>query len=476
MNIYIPIEIKVRELEGRTLLALAAAERGHTVVIGEKKDTIGLAAKGKLPPGTVLMKSITPHDHMLRMLDRLKKNGHSITSQDEESGLLDESYDTFARLRFSEESLEYTDAVFGWGEHDSDSLKKIYPEYADLFKPVGSPRVDYWRKEFAGYFEDPANEALLDGKPYIMIVSNFGTLLNENRFWNVMARLRQAGYFDRKDNREFHEYENAAYQIGLVGEFIKMIRHLSKKYPEMTILVRPHPVESVDGWEKLIGDGYPNVVVNREGTISRWIRNSLTIIHNGCTSALEAYVSEVNCIAYRPTPHRIEREIPNRASINAMNMDELTHYIDKMVAARQDGTGRLEDESRTGGEFVKVRFANLKGKFATDRIVDEWEKIADGRGYSTASAEELLALEREEKVPVSRTIKRNLVKIRNLFITPKLEKDSGNLLETGHKFPDLKEEELNDILKNLNRSLSRFENVTITRFGKKSFIVHPSGH
>src|SRR5690625_5363485 len=76
-----------------------------------------------------------------------------------------------------------------------------------------------------------------------MVVSNFGTLLNENRFGNVMARLREAGYFDRKDNREFHEYENFAYQTGLVGEFIKMIRHLSEKYPEMTILVRPHPVE-----------------------------------------------------------------------------------------------------------------------------------------------------------------------------------------------------------------------------------------
>jgi len=475
MNIYIPIEIKVRELEGRTILALAAAERGHTVVIGEKKDTIGLAAKGKLPPGIVLMKSITPHDHMLRMLERLKKNGHSITSQDEESGLLDESYDTFARLRYSEESLVYADAVFGWGEHDSNSLKKIYPEYSDLFKPVGSPRVDYWRKEFAGYFEDPDEEALLDGKPYIMVVSNFGTLLNENRFWNVMARLREAGYFDRKDNREFHEYENFAYQTGLVGEFIKMIRHLSEKYPEMTILVRPHPVESVDGWEKLIGDRYPNVVVNREGTISRWIRNSLTIIHNGCTSALEAYVSEVNCIAYRPRPHHIEREIPNRASIQAMNLDELTRYIDEMAVARQNGTGKLGVDSKTGSEFIEVRFANLKGKFATDRIVNEWEKIADGRSYSTASAEELLSIEKEDKVPVSRKIKRNLVKLRNLLITPKREESSGNLLETGHKFPDLKEEELSNILKNLNRSLSRFNNVEITRFGEKSFIVHPSG-
>ena len=36
MNIYIKIEVKNREFEGRLLLALAAAERGHTVILGPR--------------------------------------------------------------------------------------------------------------------------------------------------------------------------------------------------------------------------------------------------------------------------------------------------------------------------------------------------------------------------------------------------------------------------------------------------------
>ena len=60
MNIYIPIEVKVRELEGRTLLALAAAERGHQVILGSKKETLLSAVNGELPPGIVHMKSLTP--------------------------------------------------------------------------------------------------------------------------------------------------------------------------------------------------------------------------------------------------------------------------------------------------------------------------------------------------------------------------------------------------------------------------------
>ena len=66
MNIYLPIEVKVRELEGKTLLALTAAERGHTVIIGEKKDTINLAKKGILPPGIVHDKSLTPGEYKIK--------------------------------------------------------------------------------------------------------------------------------------------------------------------------------------------------------------------------------------------------------------------------------------------------------------------------------------------------------------------------------------------------------------------------
>src|SRR6056297_3421602 len=146
MNIYIPIEIKVRELEGRLLLALAAAERGHSVIVGEKKDTIGLANKGLLPPGLIHLKSITPHESMKKMLARLKKNGHAVTVQDEESGLLDETYDTFARLRFSEETIKSVDKVLAWGEYDSRSLKQYYSSQSDKIVVTGSPRVDFWRE------------------------------------------------------------------------------------------------------------------------------------------------------------------------------------------------------------------------------------------------------------------------------------------------------------------------------------------
>jgi surface carbohydrate biosynthesis protein len=465
MNIYIPIEVKVRELEGRSLLAIVAAERGHNVILGEKKHTLNLASRGKLPPGIVHMKSITPHESMINALTKLGEHGHVITVQDEESGLLDESYEKFAKLRFSKKTLSQVSSVFAWGDFDGKSLKEKYSDYAEKIVITGSPRVDFWRKEFEGYFENPTTEDEFQEKPYILVVSNFGSFLNENRLWNIFARLRKAGYFEREKNREFHEYENAAYQIRLVGKFVEMIRSLSEAYPKMNIIVRPHPVESIEGWRKIIGE-YPNVFVRREGTISRWIRHSEMIIHNGCTSALEAAISGVTRVAYRPFPNDLERDIPNSLSINAFSLEELKKTVSKLLQTKR--TKNIDDENYP---LLDERIANQKGMFAADCVVDEWERLGNEHSLRQSDISELILAKAEDKKPLIHRLKRKAVLIRNKLTGKEKKNNSGRLLKSGHKFPDFKDEEIEQLLYKLQISLNRFKNVSYQRYGKKSFII-----
>ena len=47
-----------------------------------------------------------------------------ITSQDEESGLLDLDYEEFAKARYSSQTIDQASAVFSWGDQDTKSLKK----------------------------------------------------------------------------------------------------------------------------------------------------------------------------------------------------------------------------------------------------------------------------------------------------------------------------------------------------------------
>lgn len=474
MNIYIPIEVKARELEGRTLLAFVAAERGHTVVLGEKSDTIGLSKNGRLPPGIVHMKSITPHQPMIQTLSKLHEYGHKVTVQDEENGITDISFEPFGKLRFSEKSLALTDRVFAWGEHDGAGLRNMFNEASEKIVVTGSPRADFWRTDFKNYFklsfEGKENEFIFK-KPYILVVSNFSSFLNVNRFWNVIARLRSAGYFDRDANREIHEYENAAYQTLLIGKFVEMVRELSKLYPNYNIVVRPHPVESQDGWEKIIGE-FENVIIERTGTISKWIRHSKLMIYNGSSSAIEAAMSGANRIAYRPLPNDIERVVPNLVGINVFSLEELKKIVSDILEGTELDV--LAEVEKITNKYIHDRVSNFEDKLAADRIVDEWESIAAEHSLPHGNYSDLLRFykSKERKPSLNKKMKKRLIIIRNLlFDYDKKENDSKKLLKNHHKFPSFEEGEIGFIHERLQSLLKRFENIVYKRFGEKSYII-----
>jgi len=463
MNIYIPIEVKARELEGKTLLALAAAERGHTVILGDKSSTRSLAAKGVLPPGILHNKSLTPSEKAIKLLDNLKKHGHVITCQDEESGLIDESYEPFARLRFSEESIQKTDRVFGWGRHDTNALKKLFPELADKFTATGSPRVDFWRDDLHAYYDSgPVSEKAKSLKPFILISSNFSAFLNQNRFFDVIARLRDANYFDRTPEWEQHQYDNYAYQSRLIFEFIKLIRRLSAQYPSINILVRPHPVETVSGWKKALGT-FPNVHVIREGAIGNWLNECALLVHNGCTTAIEAAAFGKPRIAFRPLPNPIERDIPNKISYQVFGIEECIDFVSKIL--NKKNIQIKEDIQQSQKEILGMRFTNLEGTLAAERIVDVWEEIGVDLQNSHAHPKDIYLL----KNGIKSVLKQQIQKYKKV-LKPNI-RNNRKLLKSDHKFAELTEYQIGSLIENIQSSTGKFKNVDRKKFGEKSYLL-----
>ena len=60
--------------------------------------------------------------------------------------------------------------------------------------------------------------------------------------------------------------------------------------------------------EDLLED-IPNVFVNNNHSITPWINNSFAIMHNSCTSAIEATISGKPIITYTPFDQKYFREI-----------------------------------------------------------------------------------------------------------------------------------------------------------------------
>jgi len=124
MNIYIPVEIKARELEGRLLLALAAAERGHKVLLGEKEYDESLLKQNILKPGILHHKSILPYQ--LEGLQEVNDYGHKVTVQDKEDGLLAPDCYDFVQKRFSPETIRLTERIYCWGQFDHSAIADAY--------------------------------------------------------------------------------------------------------------------------------------------------------------------------------------------------------------------------------------------------------------------------------------------------------------------------------------------------------------
>ena len=458
MNIYIPIEVKKREIEGRTLLALAAAERGHVVVLGGKEDTQGLAQRGLLKPGILHLKSLEPSPATVAHLRDFLSLGHVVTSQDEESGM-DRDYGPFARTRYSAETCSLASRLVCWGAHDARVLRDLYGrgDHVTVVE-TGSPRVDFWRPEFSGYYARQQKALTKRFGSYVLVSSNFGIVLNVRRFWDWVKRLRDTNQLvDEKS--EYALYREAGYVMCVLAEFVRMIRTLAAAQPGIRVVVRPHPVDDADAWRALIGD-CPSVVVTREATLGAWIRGAKVLIHNGCTSGFEAAICGVPRIAYAPVESEFERTVPNAVSHRVDSLAALLDAVDAILQGRSLASDAEQHQREQA--LLTQRFANLDGALAADRIVDEWEQL------SSSSLEGANDWMKVRTAVLGRQLRGRMSRVLSPFGRGRSKRWWPSL--TKLKFPPIDDSEMHAIVSDLKLFLGRFGTVSYERLGERSFI------
>jgi hypothetical protein len=165
------------------------------------------------------------------------------------------------------------------------------------------------------------------------------------------------------------------------------------------------------------------------------------LIHNGCTTGVEAYAMGVPAISYRATVNDFYDlgfyRLPNLLSYQCFDFEELRLTLEKILAGELGGAGGDEREI-----LVKQHLAGLDGPLACERIVDVCEKVIDGHfqrpkpgllgrwaGYCMANMRTL-----------KRKIKAQLPRARN---KPEFHR---------HRYPEVSLEEM-------RRRLARFQQV-----------------
>ncbi len=370
----IPVENQVRELDPKVLLACIAARHGFTSIIGSHRIIDFHIAS--LPRSVYLCKSFTVMN--LKMFKIIHALGHKIVSWDEEALVHLPSAMYYSR-RLSPLSLQYVSHLFAWGE-DNAELWRNYPAMPkDMpIHVTGNPRGDLLRPEMRRFYEDKAGEIRKIFGKFILVNTNFNHVNaffpNQNLFRPVKKSGEQPefGKAAKGMNREFAQ-NLRNYKQTVFEEFQRLIPKLDNEFSDFNIVVRPHPTENQAVYRK-IASGCRRVKVTNEGNIVPWLMAARALVHNGCTTGVEAYAMRVPAISYRVV---LNEEIdngfyylPHQLSHQCFNFQELEDTLHKILEGK---LGAAKGEERK--TLFKHYVAAQDGPLACERITDIVENI-----------------------------------------------------------------------------------------------------
>ena len=364
-TLILPVENQVRELEPKLLLACVAAERGMRAFIGSK--TLVDFQIASFPRGVYLCKSMTARS--IRIFRIMRAVGHEVAALDEEAVVHYEPAQYYAR-RVSGRALAQAELLLAWGE-DNAELYRGHPDYNGApIHVTGNPRVDFLREELAPLFRDDAARIRERYGDFLLVNTNFSGV---NAYYPRMNFLqpgtkpgdaRRFGLAGLRFDTDFAE-GLASHKAALFEHFQKAIPELAAALPNTTIVVRPHPTERRERWEEATAT-CPNVQVVHEGNVVPWLMAARALMHNGCTTAVEAYAMRVPAIAYQPvTSDRFDLALPNALSRVARDAEELREAVGRAVAG-DVGYADTPERQTLLDHFLHGR----RGPLASDNIAD----------------------------------------------------------------------------------------------------------
>ena len=371
MNIYLHCEIYSREFDSKLLLAVLAASKGHEVIISDIEAIEKGVNRGILAPGVFHTKSLTPAKSKILRHKNFIKAGFKITSIDEEGGLVTDGYDDFAKMRFSNQTMEMASAIFTWGKEDADSLKKNFPSFSSKIHMTGSPRVDLWKSLFSNSLNPPSN--FID-RPYLLIVSNLANSNGIVPFHKQIQQLIETDYDKRDPNLIKLLFGTVSEEYKLAFNFIEAIGYLAKNNIGYDIVFRPHPNEDINPW-KIYLKGLRNVHIIKEGSVNAWIKNSFAVMHNGCTTAYEATISNKPLITYVPFDMEYGNDLPNKLGYIVNTKKDLSDKVNDLFS-------NMKFEKKNSHNFNNEKIINKlyldNNELSAEKILKIWEQVDDG--------------------------------------------------------------------------------------------------
>jgi surface carbohydrate biosynthesis protein len=279
--------------------------------------------------------------------------------------------------------MRYVSHLFAWGE-DNAELWHQYPEFpAGLpIHITGNPRNDMLRPEMRAFYESEVKEIHNVYGEFILVNTNFNHVNSFSPVQNLFQPVKKLGeeaVFGKAARGMTREYAEGFrdHKTAIFEDFQRLIPALEKEFPSYTIVVRPHPTESQDIYNRIAAQ-CERVRVTNEGNVVPWLMATRALIHNGCTTGVEAFVMGVPAISYRATVNDYYDygfyRLPNLLSHQCFDFKELRVALGKILAG---DLGAANGEERKA--LIEHHLAAREGPLACERIIDVLEEIMEGR-------------------------------------------------------------------------------------------------
>jgi len=463
--LFLPLETKVRELDGKLLLAAIAAERGWAVIIGHKDSLAEFTSDIR---GIVIEKD--GHAGNVR-IDQYIKAGKPVCVMDEE-GLVYLNSRDYYRRRLNADNLHKMEYFFLWGGIQHRDVLEHIPGIESKLVLTGNPRFDLLRPEFRDYYTSEGIQLKNKYGNFILINTNFA---DSNHFLGTdgLIDFRRKSGFIKTEKNEAEDRAFIEYQARIVDFFKEMIPRVSASYPHYKIIIRPHPSENHQKWVS-IAHGLKNVSVIHEGDVNPWLLAADMLIHNSCMTGIQGFLLDKPGITYMPIQSdQFDYYIPNALSIMTTSLNELVSVSAKII---NDPNYFGPVDRNLKMQIAEHYITGISGLFASDRILNTLDTLDIEPAIYNKKALGSTYKIRNNPEPKNRTslidgfINKLFGKINKTKLS---ETQKTQLAYSRQKFPGLRLEEVQTRITRLKSITNRFARIQIHQIGNNLFFIQP---
>jgi surface carbohydrate biosynthesis protein len=317
----------------------------------------------------------------------LKQRGVKLLNLDEEGGIMagDEArWQEWLNTRLDVCALDADDHVCTWGDWQKNYYESLNPPCKENIQTTGHPRFDLYKAAHREFYRDDVEKLQNKYGDFVIVNTNFA--LSNNRS-GLKAAFSSRFFYDDPRNavKRMDHVSHWSHIWRITVNFVHLITRLSIEMPQLNYVIRPHPSENAQFY-KTIFAGVDNVQVVHEGSVGPWLLASKALIHDGCTTALEAHFCDVPIINYKSVEDkRYDLMLPNLFGTQCTTEEEALQALQRITSTRDDAAAKevngngVNDVARS----LIHNFEHDSFKDFSEVVLHVAEGVAPSEGVST---------------------------------------------------------------------------------------------